>query len=198
MITRRRFAKSAGVLALMAVVPEFTACSFASVYAEMLKYVPLGLSAVSAVLSILTGNGIAIAPAATAIIALIKTGFADLQTAITQYQDAPAGQKSGLLGAISEGLTVVEANIQQFWANLDIPDAKLASLVEGLLGIITTTLAGFQTQLPAPATPVASNALRMRAALGKLLPSTPVKRSPAKFKAAFNNALGTAYEAHKI
>lgn len=199
-LTRRSFAtlfgKAAAVLGLGSLVSVTTACPawLSNLYADILKYAPVALAGLSAVLAILTGNGIAISPLVSAALALVKVGLADLQTAVTQYQNAPAGQKTGLLGAISEALTVTEANLQQFWNDLTIPDAKLAALVEGLLGVISTTLAGFATQLPATVTPVAAQARARRAVLAKLLPATPVKRSVARFRSDFNAILKQAGE----
>jgi len=195
MMTRRSFAgmfgKAGVILSLGSLISVTTACPawLSNVYADILKYAPVALSAVASVLSILTGNGIVITPAISAIIALIKVAISDLQTAVTQYQNAPTGQKSGLLGAISEAVTVAESNIQKFWADLTIPDAKLSSLIEGLLGIVVSTLQGFQTQLPAPVTPVATQAKMMRAGLSKTIAVTPKVRSVAHFRKEFNALL---------
>jgi len=201
-LSRRSFAtftaKSFAALGIGSLMNLETACTFGSVWAEIQKYIPVGLSAFAAILSILTGSGIGVT-AVSAIVALVKTGFADLSTAVSQYQDAPTGQKTGLLGGISEAITVVEANLQSFWANLSIPDAKLAATIQGLLEVLTTTLAGFATQLPAPVTPVAMTAMRMKASLTKQLSSAPVKRSPGKVKADFNAQLKAGgFQQHAI
>ena len=196
-MNRRTFATRIGQgLAALSLAPLLTttACSFSSVYAEMLKYVPLGLSAVASVVAILTGNGIAISPTVNSALTLIKAAFADLQTAIQQYQDASQGQKSSLIGQIAEGLTVAEANIQQFWNDLSIPDPKLSALIEGLLGVVTTTLMGFASQLPQAQTVPAAQARTMRAALAKHLPDSPVKRTPRKFRSDFNATLSMGGE----
>jgi len=199
MLTRRKFATAsiATAVGMSVSIPFESACTFSSVFANIEKYVPVGLQAVSAVLSILTGNGIAVA-GVSGIIALIKVAFADLSAAVSQYQNAPAGQKTGLLGAISETMTVLEANIQKLWSDLSIPDARLSSLIEGLLGVITTTLSGFMTQLPAPVSPAAQTAKTMKMGLAKQLPSNPVQRSPKQFKRDFNAALGNSYAQHAI
>lgn len=192
-MTRRGFAgifgKAGATIAILATLPSATACFIANVYSDLLKYSPVALAALQSVLSILAGNGIAVTPLVAIGTNLFKVGIADLQTAVTQYQNAPQGQKSTLLLAVSEALTVAEANINQFWSDLSIPDPKLASLIEGLLGVVTTTMAGFATQLPAATSPVAANAKAMRGRLPKTLDSTPTKRSVSQFRAAFNEKL---------
>lgn len=200
-MTRRGFANMFSKIGMAAglgsIVAVDTACPawLSNVYNDILKYAPVALSAVASVVAILTGNGVAITPIISAVIALIKTGIADLQTAVTQYNNAPAGQKTGLLGAVSEALTVAEADVQQFWSDLTIPDAKLSSLIQGLLGIIVSTLQGFQTQVPAPVTPVAAQARTMRASLPKTITVTPKVRSVSQFRKEFNAALTAGGEA---
>jgi hypothetical protein len=201
-LTRRQFAtRGASLLGALGILPLLTStgCWLSSVYADIIKYVPIGLSAFSSIVSILSGAGVIGVPIGAAIagiVALVNKGFADLQTAVNSYQSAPAASKSILLGAISTALSTVEAYIQQFWSNLTIPDAQLASLVEGLLGVITSTLLGFASQLPAPAP---SAALTMRASLRKTINVAPKKRSLRQFRDDFNALLkGTAYGSHAI
>lgn len=206
-LSRRGFNKLVSVLGLagLAEMSSGFACSLSNVWADILKYVPVGLSAFTAILSILTGSGIGLT-AVTGIVTLIKVGFADLQTAVAQYQAAATGQKTTLLGQVWEALTVVEANIQSFWANLTIPDASLSATVQGLLEVITTTLMGYQTQItpsptPAPVSPATAQAVRMRAALppGKMLAAVPVKRSVKQFREEFNAKLAAGgYQKHAI
>ena len=185
--TRRSFGKlvSGGALAL-AMGETLMGLSCSSVYADILKYVPVGLSAFASVLSILSGGGVTIAPVVATIVALVNAGFADLQAVVTAYDAAPAANKATLLGKISTALASVEANLQGFWSNLTIPDTKLESIVQGLLGIITTTLLGFGTQLPAPSpTP----ALMARGSLRRTIAGTPTKRSVKQFRNDFNAIL---------
>jgi hypothetical protein len=204
-ITRRSFAtlfgKGAAMLGLGSLVSVTTACPawVSNLYADILKYAPVALNAFSAVLSILSASGIPMAGILAVIIADAKAAFADIQVAVQQYQAAPAGQKTGLLGAISEAIAVAEATLQKFWSDLSIPDVKLASLIEGLLGIITSTLMGFATQLPAPITPAAQQMQRMKAGFPKLLTAPPQKRSLKQFKNDFNAKLKAAgYQKHAI
>jgi hypothetical protein len=190
--TRRGFTKlSFGALALASTIGGTvfeTACTFGTVFSAILKYVGVGLQAFQAVVDLLTGAGvlpIGAGPGILAIVALVKAGFADLQTAVTNYNNNP-GDKTTLLGKISTALATLQANIQQFWNDLQIPDGKLASLVQGLLGLIISTLQGFATQLPPPApTP----AMEASAQLPKRLSVAPQKLSLSEFKKRFNTLL---------
>jgi hypothetical protein len=185
-LTRRGFSKLLGIAALASTVTFEAACDWASVWTNIEKYVPVGLSAFASILSILAGGGVPIAPAISLAVSLVNTGFADLKAFVTGYQQAPAADKQTALGKISTALATLEANLQKFWSDLTIPDPKLEALVQGLLGVITTTLLGFGTQLPAPApTP----AIAARATLAKRTGGTPKKRSVAEFKKEFNGIL---------
>jgi hypothetical protein len=200
MINRRNFAGTLGKWSLItALLSVTTACPFGSIYKTILEYIPVGLSALAAVLSILTGNGITLSPVIQAALDLVKTAFADVQVAVDQYQQSDPAGKATWLGKISEALTVAEANLQKFWADLALPQGKLADLIEGLLGIIISTLMGFQTQLPTSTTPIAMQARAMKATLGKAI-SVPAKvRSAKQFRTDFDMALANGGEGqHKI
>lgn len=190
--TRRAFGKlSFGALALGSTLGTMTletACTFGSVFSQILKYVGVGLQAFQAVVDLLTSAGViplGAGPAITAIIALVKAGFADLQVAVTNYNNNP-GDKTTLLGKISAALAAVEASIQTFWNDLKIPDAKLAALVQGLLGLIISTLAGFMSQLPSPPpTPAMTDA----AQLPNRITVQAQKLTMKQFKSNFNALL---------
>jgi hypothetical protein len=187
-IDRRGFSKIAAVMgvASLAELSSGWACSLSSVYNAILQYVPVGLSAVASILAILTGGGVVIAPAVSLAVSLVNAGFADLKAAVNSYESAPAANKATLLGKVSTVLASVEANLQAFWSNLSIPDQKLESTVQGLLGVVVTTLLGFGTQLPAPA---ATPAIAARASLRRTINLPPQKRSVAAFKKDFNAIL---------
>lgn len=190
MISRRRFVgwSATGLLAACFSSITQTACSFASVVTLILKYVPMGLTAFTAILNLLAGFGIptmAIAELAS----LVKSAFADLQVAIQQYDDAPAADKTTFLGKISTALSVVEAQLQVFWNGLTLPSPQAASLIQGLLGIIISTLQGFMPSLPAPAS---TDVFMKRASLAKLITVAPQRRSPSQFRSDFNSMVVAA------
>jgi len=192
-MNRRKFAGLSAISLLsMPVMLNTVACTFGSVFSEMLKYIGVGLQGFQAVVDLLAGAGVIPVGSGTGIdllISLVKAAFADLNAAITAYQAAPSASKASYLGKLSTVLSVLQANIQQFWNDLKIPDAKMASTVQGLLGIILSTLAGFSESLPTPApTPSALKA----ASLPNRLSVAPQKRTPSQFKKAFNQELATS------
>lgn len=164
-----------------------TACPpFSSVYQKILQYVNVGLQAFQSVVNLLVASGVINVAEGTAISAavnLVKVAFADLQTAVNNYLNS-TGDKSTLIGKISVALAAVQASIQQFWNDLNIPDARLSSLVEGLLGVILSVLAGFQTQLPAPP-PTAVKAVTG----GKMIRVAAKRESVKDLKKEFNDIL---------
>ena len=168
----------AGLLGMIAYTP---ACNFSSVYSKIQKYVPVALQGFAAVLNILSGAGIALGPAAP-IAVLVTAAFNDISAAINAYENAPADQKSTLLGKISLAITVAIGNINQFWSDLNLPDPKMAQLVQGLLGALLTPLAGFRAQLPAPVgAPVRATPKTIRVQARIL--------SPGELKKQFNSLL---------
>lgn len=185
---RNFFTYGGGALAIAGGTMMNTACWFSqNVFDSIIKYVGVGLQAFTAVVSLLSGSGV-INPvegsAILVIINLVKAGFADLQTAVTNYENAPAADKQTLLGKISTALAVLEGTIQQFWNDVQLPNASLAAVVEGLLGIILSTLSAFASQLPAPAVGTVP-----KKALAKLIVVPAKKRTPKQFKKDFNAVL---------
>lgn len=193
MQSRRAFAKLCSGFGLTALVSSLAACTFSSVYADILAYVPAALSAFSVILSILSGAGVSIAPAVALIVNAVKAALADLQTAVTLWNDAPAAGKATLLGKISTALLVAEETLQEFWTNLDIPDSGLAATISGLLQIILETLMGFQSAIPAAPTVTTESALAIhrRESLRNVVTYTPTRRSLKQFKQVYNAYLVT-------
>jgi len=156
-----------------------TACWFSgNVFTQIMAYVGVGLTAFQAVVSLVPGFG----PQVEIIVQLVKAGFADLQLAVQDYNNAPAANKATLLGKISTVLADLQSEIDGFWANLNLPTGTLSTLVKGLLGIILSTLAGFATLLPQPVgAKTQFNA--------KTIGVTPQKRSKKEFENDFNAAM---------
>ena len=154
-----------------------TACWLTgSVFTEIMSYVGIGLTAFQAVVDLLDP---AAALAVDAIIKLVKAGFADLQLAVQAYNNAPAADKTTLLQKIATVLSVLQNDIQTFWSSLNLPPGTLATLIQGLLGIILSTLAGFAGQLPAPV------AVQLKVP-ANAMPVTPQKRNKKQFEKDFN------------
>ena len=197
-MTRRSFAGTIGKFGALAglgsLVSFTTACPawLGSVEANLLKYIPVAIQAVTGILSVLTGGGIAISPIVTLALTDVKAAFADLSADIEAYQNAPAAQKATLLGQLSTALTIVEGNVQQFWADLNIPDGIIATVVAGVLAVVVSTLGYFQSQLPVPTpTPALASMRQKRMALAKTLNAPAQKRSLGQFKSDLNVAFGS-------
>lgn len=183
-VSRRTFAirslTSIGLLATLGSTIGLTGCSL---FTNIANYVGVGLQAFQAIVNILMSAGV-IPPGAGTLIAAailaVKAAFADVSAAIADYENAPAADKATFLGKVSTTLSAVVAELNHFWGDLNIPDSKLASLIEGLLGIIVSTLAAFIAQVPAPPTPTPAVATKKRIVVA------PQKRSPTQFRKAFN------------
>jgi hypothetical protein len=186
-ITRRNFGKLWGTCLLaLSVGPSLLSTGCGTSFATILSWIDTGLAAFQAVVDLLVGQGILMVTAGSAIdlvIKAVKAAIADIGTAVSNYNAAPAASKASLVGKISTALVVAQNLIAQFWNDLSIPDTKLASTVAGLLGLIVSTLAGFMSLLPPTPAPAALRTFP------KTLTVTPQKRSVPQFKSAFNGIL---------
>jgi hypothetical protein len=151
-MTRRDFNKRfAGILLMFSTLSSALLTTGCSVYDRIVQWVGVGIAAFTSIVKLLAGAGIVSTVegmAITAILGLFKTGMADVQVAIAEYENAPAASKQTAAQKVSVALQAVIDGLQKFWNDLSIPDGQLASLIQGLLGIILSTLAGFMTQLP--------------------------------------------------
>ena len=166
MHTRRDFAKVVGCGALGVGIGITTmGLSCESIFADIESYVPIGLAAFNEILSLVDPTEAALL---TPIINDVKAAFADLTAAITQYENAPASDKSTLLGKITTAINAVIDEINQFWNDLKLPDSGLASTIEGVLQIILSTLAAFL--------PLIGGALLSKKKLAKTIPLIPLTK----------------------
>jgi hypothetical protein len=193
-LTRRGFGKlSLSALALFTSLGSLVVTTGCGIVADLLKYIPVALQAITGIVSVLTGGGIALSPLVNEIIRDAQAAFANLSADITAYENAPAVDKTTFLGKVSTALAIAEGNIQQFWAALNIPDAVIATVVAGVLGVIVSTLSYFASQLPTPAPSPALAAMQAkRGAIpgSKLLNVPAKKRSLKQFKSDLNSAFG--------
>lgn len=197
--TRRAFGQTLGLglssitlLGMLGSVGSTIGCTFGSVAKAVEEYVGVGLQGFEAIINILTGAGVIPLPLAGTIqlvVSLVKAGFADILKAVADYNAAPSDQKQTYLGKLSTVLTIVVADIQQFWNDLQIPDAKLAALIQGLLGVIVGTLQGFVAKLPAP---TSTEAISKAAGLPRHVLFSAKVRSAKAFKQEFNGLLNNA------
>lgn len=189
-LSRRAFARLGTKAAMASLVFSSFFLAGCSVFDEILRYVGVGLQAFQGVIDLLAGVGALPLGTGTLIdtaVALVKAGFADLQTAVKNYETAPDASKATLLGKVSTVISVLAGSITSFWNDVKIPDPKIASTAQGLLEIVLSTLAGFQTQLPLPAATGAQARTYMLA--GR--PIKAVRRTAKQFKTDYNAVLAT-------
>jgi hypothetical protein len=187
-ISRREFSLSSFGMLLVAMTASLWSAACAA-FDNIVKWVGVGIAGVSSVVALLAGAGIGTTAEGVLIslvLKAIKAGFADVQAAIAEYENAPAADKATAKGRISTALQALADQIQKFWSDLSIPDARLGALIQGLLGIVLTAIAGFMTQLPAPVTP--STAVN----LPRRINVAPRKMSESEFRNEFNGLLSQA------
>lgn len=139
---------------------------------DLKDWIPVALTSVAAIVKLL---GPIIPAPVQATIVLIQSGFSALLTAIQNYQ---AG--TGILSDVTNAITAVEDAFASFFQQLSIP-ASLLNLIEGLAGIILSTIAAFANEI-SPST-VTSTTAKVGAAQ---ISYTPVKRSIRKFRSDWN------------
>jgi hypothetical protein len=176
-MNRREVIKKVGLSAgTVLIAGQFLGISACNVYNDIMQYIPVALTAFSTIVSILNpGVGATI----LAVISMVKVALADVQTAVTNYENAPSSEKVTLSGKIATAINAAEAELQQFWSDLKLPDGNLATLIEGVINVIVSTLAAFLPQL-APAIPVPAKTLTKR------INYTAKKRSIKQFKSDLN------------
>lgn len=187
-VSRREFSVSSFGMLLAAMAGSLWSVACAS-FDNIAKWVGVGIAGVSSVVSLLAGAGIGTTSegvAITLVLKLLKAGFADVQAAIAEYENAPAANKATAKGRISTALQALADQIQKFWNDLSIPDAKLGALIQGLLGIVLTAISGFMTQLPPPVTTATAVNLPRR------INVAPRKMSHGEFRNEFNGLLNQA------
>lgn len=144
-MNRRKFAQS---LAVGFALISFPACLFSNIYKTINQYVPLALLAFERIISILAEHGISVSGLQDAVNA-VKAALADIQSAILEYQEANSHGKPTGIQIIVTALNVAHGRLEEFWRKLNIPNPQLSFTIKSLLGIIISTLQGFEQQLPA-------------------------------------------------
>jgi hypothetical protein len=192
---RRNWLKQSGLglttLALTGGTSLFVAgCPWTSIESAISAYVPVGLAAFNGVVLLLSSVGLIPPGTSTAIglvIAIVKAGFADLLTAINEYNAAPAASKVSFSQKISLILTDIGDNIQKFMNDIStsLATSTVGKLVVGLVSLILSTLAGFAGQLPAPAAGKHTYSVAGQAV-------TPKAISVKQFKQQYNQLAGAA------
>lgn len=149
MQTRRGFNKTLGLGSLFVLIGSSLSLEGCSVFDSILTWVPIGLTALQGIVTVL---GPLIGPAA-GIITLIKAAFADLSAAVSAYKnDTNPADKATLLAKIRTFLGDIVNNFQTFFNALNIGNNPILNIVIGLANVILAAIEGFMGQLPATGT----------------------------------------------
>lgn len=194
-MNRRTFNKLSGMVIAALLMPATLLLTGCPSFTDISNWITVGLTSVQSIVDLLTGAGAISIPIGGIVdlaVKALKAGIGDIGAAVTAYNNAPAANKATLLGKLGTAITAAQNALAQFWNDLTIPDPKLAATISGLMGIIASTLAYFQTQAPAPATV-------QLAVLPKRLSFTATKRNPKQFRDDFNTILkGNGFEKYAI
>ena len=148
-MTRRGFGKMTSLFLLGLTTTLNVFLAGCGVFSDILTWIPIGLTAIQGIVTVL---GPLVSPGAAAIIALIKVAFSDLSATITQYQnDTNTADKATLLAKIRTILNDIVTNFQNFLDQLNIGSNPIEAIVIGLANVTLAAIAGFIGQLPVPA-----------------------------------------------
>jgi hypothetical protein len=120
-----------------------------AVMTDILNWVPAGLTAVTGVLTLLSGAGIVLGPGVALLITAIQAGLTDLKLAVQEYQSTTP-PPVGALAKIDTFLSDLVNNIGNVLRQL--PQAPIISLVVGIFQLVLSMIEGFVARMPAAAT----------------------------------------------
>jgi len=182
-MNRRSFIKISSTGVLSFAIGSVATLDGCTVFDDILTWVPIGLTAIQGIVTVL---GPLISPGALTILALIKAGFADLSAAVSEYNnDTNPADKANLLSKIRTILADIVSNFQAFLDALNLGDNPIINIVIGLANIVISAIEGFMNQLPS----TKSTALTTRLSLGsKSITVTPkFYKSVKDFKKDYNS-----------
>src|SRR5271167_1609496 len=140
MTKRREFLRQSGLLLYAAAgigdagFLFLGGCSFSSVMSQLAKYLPIGLEALAGVANLISpGAGTAV----SALIGLINVAWGGLQSAVNDYNAAPAASKQSALEKVLLALDAVQQAIAKTSAGLGIGDSTALKAAEAALLLIT-------------------------------------------------------------
>ncbi|SRR5258708_6598253 len=146
-MNRRNFVKGSysGLLYLAIGGSAFTMTG-CNVFDDILAWVPVGLTALEGITTVL---GPLLGPGAAAVITIIKAGFADLSAAVSEYRsDTNPADKATLLARIRTFLSDIVNNFQSFLNALNLGNNPIINIVIGLVDVVLAAIEGFMGQLP--------------------------------------------------
>lgn len=145
-------------------------CSFTSTMSKLGEYLPTGISALNTVLSLLAAGGVISGSAATTVGndgSIASAALADIVSGVQAYNGAPAADKATKLQAVVTALNAAQATLSKLEADVHAPNQADQLMVNGLLGVIITSLSAFEVNL-APASVSAMKVSRASAAPASL------------------------------
>lgn len=184
-VLRREFIKKSGqLLAFFAAAGSLivqAACNATDVWHEIEQWVPLGIDGFNSIIALVDPL---MSPAITAITTLIKAGFAVLSGAIDDYINAPAADKSSLIGKVETALTDLSNHFQDFVTAISVSGNPIVTIAVALIKIILDTISGFVQKIVPTAAHAMLHELRAGATVVTI---NPVLRNRKEFIAVFNS-----------
>jgi hypothetical protein len=188
-MNRRDFVKTTGSgIGILALAGSSLFMESCNVMDDIINWVPIGRSAINAIVAVLTGNGVLISPGLADILKLVSAGLDELVAAAKQYKSTTP-PPVGALAKIETAFSAVIDNFKTFLTSLNV-SGGLLGIIAGLAQIIFSTLAAFMNRLPA------ASSIRRTVTIGATLKVgndsfavIPKERSDHAFKHDFNNFL---------
>lgn len=165
-------------------------CTFSSAMAQLEKYAPIALQAISSIVAILVQGGViktGQASTVTTDIGMATAALTDVENAVAAYNAAPAASKNTELNKVIAALQAAQSQLAQGVKDVGMNGNSNSVLAaEAGLQVIITTLAAIEVNLPQPTPAPAS--VRASAKKSKLRFGHP--NLVGQFKTQFNAAVG--------
>lgn len=150
MVDRRQFFEvgSKGVIGLAlagAVATSLSGCSFN--IQDILNWVPTATQSISSILSLLVSAGVLACMTCSALANVALAAITAIGTAVQAYLNAPAADKTTLLGKIQTALQAALTASSAFFQTINVPDQKLFTLIIGIASLVLSAISGFIGQV---------------------------------------------------
>ena len=195
MVSRRQFfeVSSKGVIGIAlagAVATSMSGCAFN--VQDILNWIPTATASISSILSLLVGAGVLACATCSVLANVALAAITAVGTAVQAYLNAPAANKTTLLGKIQTALQAALTASGQFFESVNVPDQKLFSLIIGIASLVLSAISGFIGQIGG--NPPVQATLKMTGAgvTQGVAYSPKVYTSTRSYKADFNK-LATEY-----
>jgi len=188
-LSRRDFGKLVGTTTLALSIGGSTLfVEGCSVMSSIEDWVPVGISAVKSIETILGANGFPLGAAAQALLDAVLGGLAQLLADVKIYQ-AITPPPVGALAKVQAAFGVITQNFQAFLSSVNIGNSPLLQTIVAIAQVVLSTIAGFVGKLPVtPATRMQLSHMTITMS-GGTYPVNPVVRTRGNFKRNFNSDL---------